>query len=60
MEYNGKKYSKKWSGKGKSTLNREPLTLKRGRLAPLMSEEAKATASIHELSYDFACQYKDF
>ena len=45
------------------TMNREPLTLnhapamykrKRGRLAPLMSEEAKATASIHELSYDFA------
>ena len=29
---------------------------KRGKLAPLMSEEAKATASIHELSYDFACR----
>ena len=29
---------------------------KRGRLAPLMSEEEKATASIHELSYDFACR----
>lgn len=27
---------------------------KRGKLASLMSEEAKATASIHELSYDFA------
>ena len=49
-----KRYSKKWSGK--STLNREPLTLHRGRLAPLMTEEAKVTASIHELSYDFGCR----
>lgn len=29
---------------------------KKRRLAPLMTEEAKATASIHELSYDFACR----
>ena len=29
---------------------------KRGKLAPLMTEEAKATASIHELSYDFGCR----
>ena len=29
---------------------------KRGRLAPLMSEEEKAKAGIHELSYDFACR----
>jgi len=29
---------------------------KRGKLASLMSEEAKATASIHELSYDFGCR----
>lgn len=29
---------------------------KRGKLASLMPEEAKATASIHELSYDFACR----
>jgi len=29
---------------------------KRNCLAPLMPEEAKATASIHELSYDFACR----
>ena len=65
MEYNGKKYSKKWSGKGKSTVNPSPLTMnqgrpdpkrKRGKLAPLMTEEAKATASIHELSYDFGCR----
>lgn len=51
-----RKYSKKWSGKGKTTVNREPRTVNRGRLAPLMSEEAKATASIHELSCDFGCR----
>jgi len=51
-----KKYSKKWSGKGKTTVNREPRTVNRGRLASLMSEDAKATASIHELSYDFGCR----
>lgn len=59
-----KKYTKKSYGKEKSTLNREPLTVNqgrreprsRGKLAPLMTEEAKATASIHELSYDFACR----
>ena len=38
------------------TLNHEPRTVNRGRLSPLMSEEAKATASIHELSYDFGCR----
>ena len=39
-------------------MNREPLTMnrKRGKLAPLMTEEAKQAASIHELSYDFACR----
>ena len=36
------------------TMNHEPR--KRGRLAPLMPEEAKATASIHELSFDFGCR----
>ena len=29
---------------------------KRGKLASLMSEDAKATATIHELSYDFGCR----
>ncbi len=41
------------------TVNREPkvaLNRKRGKLAPLMSEDAKATATIHELSYDFGCR----
>lgn len=61
MEY--KKQYKKFSGKGKTTLNPESLTVnqgrpepKRRRLAPLMSEDAKATATIHELSYDFGCR----
>ena len=58
MEYK-KQYNRKWNNKGKA--NPEPLTMnhepkRRGRLAPLMTEEAKATASIHELSYDFACR----
>ncbi len=89
MPYEKKSY-KKFSGKGKTTLNPSSLTLNalrydhkdlcdvapagstkdfesrggyrrsqpknRGRLAPLMTEEAKATASIHELSYDFGCR----
>ena len=57
MLYEKKSY-KKFSGKGKTTLNHESLTMnrKRGKLAPLMSEEAKQGASIHELSYDFGCR----
>lgn len=65
-----KKPYKKWSAKGKSTLNQgitlnhEPLTLnqqldpspERRRLTSLMTEDAKASATIHELSYDFACR----
>ena len=51
-----KKYSKKWSGKGKTTVNCESRTVNRGRLAPLMSEEEKQNAGIHELSYDFGCR----
>lgn len=53
-----KKSYKKFNGKGKTTLNLSSLTLnrKRGKLAPLMSEEAKQGASIHELSYDFGCR----
>ena len=29
---------------------------KRGKLAPLMTEEQKSTANIQDLSYDFACR----
>ena len=47
-------YSKPYKGKGASAkVQYKP---KRGKLAPLMKEEEKATASIHELSYDFACR----
>lgn len=47
-------YSKPYKGKGVSAkVQYKP---KRGKLAPLMKEEEKATASIHELSYDFACR----
>lgn len=45
------KYAKK--GENKPKAEYKP---KRGKLAPLMSEEAKQGASIHELSYDFACR----
>ena len=64
MPYEKKSYTRKWNGKGK-TLNPSSLTLnqgrpepkrKRGKLASLMSEDAKVTASIHELSYDFGCR----
>jgi len=53
-----KNYYKNTYGKEKKTMHRKQLTVnqKRGKLAPLMNEEAKATASIHELSYDFACR----
>ena len=59
----GKKFDNKWSGKGKTTVNREPRTVnqesykpKRGKLAPLMTEDQKKDAGIHELSYDFGCR----
>ena len=51
------KYKKRyhWNGKGSLTMNSEPkVAMNRRRMAPLMPEEAKATASIHALSYDFA------
>ena len=55
---NYKKLYRRFNGKGKTTLSPSPLTQnrKRGKLAPLMSEEAKQGASIHELSYDFGCR----
>ena len=58
MPYEKRNSYKKFCGKGKTTLHRELLTLnqKRGPLAPLMTDEAKATASVHELSYDFGCR----
>lgn len=58
MAYEKNKYTKKTYGNGKATVNREHLTVnrKRGKLAPLMTEEEKEKAGIHDLSYDFACR----
>ena len=42
--------------KKKETAPKAQYKPKRGKLAPLMSEDEKATAGIHELSYDFACR----
>lgn len=59
MPYEKKNSYRKFNGKGKGTMNREPLTLNhrsRGKLAPLMNEEEKGKADIHELSYDFGCR----
>ena len=53
-----KAYYKKPYGKENKTVNLEHLTVnrKRGKLAPLMTEEQKQGAGIHELSYDFGCR----
>ena len=40
----------------KATEKRVEYKPKRGKLAPLMSEEEKQNAGIHELSYDFGCR----
>lgn len=56
MAYEKKTHSKpdkKTASKVERTPTYKP---KRGKLAQLMSEEAKSTASIHELSYDFGCR----
>lgn len=49
----GKKIYTKKSYKTSDKTEYKP---KRGKLAPLMKEEDKEKASIHELSYDFACR----
>ena len=36
--------------------NHDSQTPYNGKLAPLMTEEEKQKASIHELSYDFGCR----
>lgn len=51
----GKKYYSNPYKKKTSTAKVE-YKPKRGKLAPLMSEEEKSKAGIHELSYDFACR----
>ena len=52
MEYK-KGYKKTTYKKADDTKTYKP---KRGKLAPLMSEDEKQGASIHELSYDFGCR----
>jgi four helix bundle protein len=42
--------------KKKETTPKVEYKPRRGKLAPLMTEEAKATAGIHELSYDLGCR----
>lgn len=51
-----KTYSKQYKKQYKASEKKAEYKPKRGKLAPLMSEEEKATASIHELSYDFGCR----
>lgn len=50
--------NKKTTYKKKNTTQKVTYKPKRGKLAPLMTEEekAKAKAGIHELSYDFGCR----
>ncbi len=50
MEYKKSTYKKKTSA---SKVEYKP---KRGKLAPLMTEDQKKDAGIHELSYDFGCR----
>lgn len=50
MEYKKSTYKKKTAA---PKVQYKP---KRGKLAPLMSEDEKASAGIHELSYDFGCR----
>ena len=51
MAYEKKSYKKQYK-----TEKAPAYKPKRGKLAPLMTEEAKSTAGIHELSYDFGCR----
>ena len=51
MEQKG--YKKSWKKSDKKPVVYKP---KRGKLAPLMTEEEKSKAGIHELGYDFGCR----
>lgn len=59
MAYEKKSYTKRWSAK-REGFNLEPklpvYKPKRGKLSPLMNEDEKEKAGIHELSYDFGCR----
>jgi four helix bundle protein len=51
-------YKKEYSKAGKKNTTDKKLVYKpkRGKLAPLMTEDQKKDAGIHELSYDFGCR----
>ena len=53
MAYKKKQYTKKTYKPAEKKPEYKP---KRGKLAPLMTEEQKQGAGIHELSYDFGCR----
>lgn len=55
MEYK-KQYNKVYKKSIKAEEKAPAYKPKRGKLVPLMKEDAKANASIHELSYDFGCR----
>ena len=55
MAYEKKTYNKPYK-KFAKTEKAPAYKPKRGKLAPLMKEEEKSKAGIHELSYDFACR----
>ena len=58
IKSNSMAYKKEYSKVGKKyTTEKKPAYKpKRGPLSKLMSEDEKATAGIHELSYDFGCR----
>ena len=53
MSFDKRPYKKSWQKKEPKV---NEYKQKRGKLAPLMTEEQKPSANIQELSYDFACR----
>ena len=53
MDYKKSTYKKQYKKADTPKVSYKP---KRGKLAPLMTEDQKKDAGIHELSYDFACR----
>lgn len=56
MAFDKKPYKKKWNGSSSKKEAPKSYKQKRGKLAPLMTEEAKSSANIQDLSYDFSCR----
>ena len=53
MDYKKSTYKKQYKKVDTPKVSYKP---KRGKLAPLMTEDQKKDAGIHELSYDFGCR----